>query len=289
MTRERSAHGWAAKPGPVGAEQGGRRNRARHVVISIFDHPRYNGGGQAVVKMIAGRLAAHFEVTVVTTGAAAGRWSVTGCATGSCRSAGRALAAGSCCSMRCCRSRPGGSPRPVDRELYPAVFYQLPSAFLARSGGGFRPEPQRRGDVGPYRLPFFLVERFGLRFYRDVVVLNQADCARSADTARQPRCRSSRMGSIAEALTERVGSGEHILFLGRIDIRKGLDLLLAAYKRSGLAMPLLVAGSGTRREERSEAHASGYRWRCPLGGPRHRPAQAGPAGTQRLHGNAVAL
>ena len=48
--------------------------------------------------------------------------------------------------------------------------------------------------------------------------------------------------------------GEHILFLGRIDIReKGLDLLLAAYKRSGLAMPLLVAGAGTRRDERKFA------------------------------------
>ena len=47
------------------------------------------------------------------------------------------------------------------------------------------------------------------------------------------------------------GGGEHILFLGRIDIReKGLDLLLAAYERSGLAMPLLVAGAGTQREER---------------------------------------
>ena len=57
----------AAEPGPVGATKAAAGTDTRHVVISIFDHPRYNGGGQAVVEMITGRLAAHFQVTVVTT------------------------------------------------------------------------------------------------------------------------------------------------------------------------------------------------------------------------------
>jgi glycosyltransferase involved in cell wall biosynthesis len=48
-----------------------------------------------------------------------------------------------------------------------------------------------------------------------------------------------------------VGSGEHILFLGRIDVwKKGLDLLLDAYEKSGLSMPLLIAGAGVPSEER---------------------------------------
>ena len=48
-----------------------------------------------------------------------------------------------------------------------------------------------------------------------------------------------------------LGSGEHILYLGRVDIwHKGLDLLLTAYQRSGLAMPLLIAGGGTDRAMR---------------------------------------
>jgi glycosyltransferase involved in cell wall biosynthesis len=99
---------------------------------------------------------------------------------------------------------------------------------------------------------FFLVERFGLRFYRDVVVLNPAD--------RALVCRCSPLATVRvipnsvdlPLLDERLlGLGEHILFLGRIDVwPKGLDLLLAAYERSGLAMPLLVAGTGTKRDER---------------------------------------
>ena len=103
-----------------------------------------------------------------------------------------------------------------------------------------------------YRLPFFLIERLGLRFYRAAVVLNPADRARvcryssSATVQVIPNCIDLPFPD------ERLfGHGEHILFLGRIDAReKGLDLLLSAYGRNGLAMPLLVAGSGTRREER---------------------------------------
>jgi glycosyltransferase involved in cell wall biosynthesis len=103
-----------------------------------------------------------------------------------------------------------------------------------------------------YRLPFFLVERLGLRFYHDVVVLNSADrrlVRRYSPSATvwlvpngvDPQC-------IDEQL---LGQGEHILFLGRIDIWiKGLDLLLAAYEMSGLATPLLVAGNGTWTDER---------------------------------------
>ena len=106
-----------------------------------------------------------------------------------------------------------------------------------------------------YRLPFFLVERFGLRFYRDVVVLNQADFARVRRYSPSAEVHVIPNGVDNNRLDERrLGCGKHILFLGRIDIReKGLDLLLAAYERSGLSMPLLIAGAGTRREERKLA------------------------------------
>ena len=49
-----------AQPGAAKASAG---TDTRHVVISIFDHPRYNGGGEAAIEMITGRLAAQFEVT----------------------------------------------------------------------------------------------------------------------------------------------------------------------------------------------------------------------------------
>jgi glycosyltransferase involved in cell wall biosynthesis len=102
-----------------------------------------------------------------------------------------------------------------------------------------------------YRLPFFLIERLGLRFYRDVVVLSQADRTRIHRCNPEAAVRVIPNGvDVPHLAEERLGQGEHILFLGRIDIReKGLDLLLAAYEQSGLAMPLIIAGAGTRREE----------------------------------------
>ena len=106
-----------------------------------------------------------------------------------------------------------------------------------------------------YRLPFFLVERLGLRFYRDVVVLNPADGGVVRRFSPSAKVRIIPNGIHERSLDERVlGRREHILFLGRINlVGKGLDLLLKAYEMSGLAMPLLVAGSGIRREERKLA------------------------------------
>ena len=58
MSRRSTA---AARPGPAGAGKAIAGSGARHVVISSFDspgNPDYNGGGAAVVEMIARRLAA---------------------------------------------------------------------------------------------------------------------------------------------------------------------------------------------------------------------------------------
>jgi len=103
-----------------------------------------------------------------------------------------------------------------------------------------------------YRLPFFLIERLGLRFYRDVVVLNPADqelvrkYSPSASVHLIPN--GIRIGSLNERAACK---GDHILFLGRIDVwKKGLDMLLAAYEKSGVSMPLIIAGNGVPREER---------------------------------------
>ena len=173
--------------------------------------------------------------------------------TGSFRSAGQAHAAGSCCSMRCCRSRPGEFPTTCGSRASPRRFPPVSCRFSRARGSWDSPRASAARRCGVrYRLPFFLVERFGLRFYRDVVVLNPADGARVRRCNPSAKVRVIPNGIDLPILDERlVGRGEHILFLGRIDIReKGLDLLLAAYERSGLAMPLLVAGSapGARSE-----------------------------------------
>jgi glycosyltransferase involved in cell wall biosynthesis len=233
-----------------------RRERMAAVVISSFDspgNPHYGGGGAAVVGMIARWLAADFEVTVVT---AAHR-------------GGTVIRNG----VRY-RQLPVGWAGPrlgqlLFHALLPFVAWRMPhdlwiESFTPPFSTSFLPLFSRGRVVGlaqnlsgeemwaRYRLPFFLVERFGLRFYRHVVVLNPADRAKvrryspSATVQVIPNCIDLPLPD-----EQLLGLGEHILFLGRIDTEeKGLDLLLAAYRRSGLAMPLLVAGGGTPREER---------------------------------------
>lgn len=286
MNRQRMAA--ATRPGPAGATKDTAGSDTRHVVISSFDspgNPHYGGGGATVVEMIARWLAGDFEVTVVTAGRHAGMTTRGGVHY---------------------RQLPVGWAGPRAGQLLfhamlPFAARQMPhdlwiESFTPPFSTSFLPLFSRTRVVGfaqnfsgeemwaRYRLPFFLIERFGLRFYRDVVVLNASDAARvhrynsSATVQVIPNCIDL---SVPE---ERLsGRGEHILFLGRIDIReKGLDLLLAAYERSGLTMPLLVAGSGTRREERRfEAllsTASGdVRWLGHVAGQRKQELMKGSA------------
>lgn len=103
-----------------------------------------------------------------------------------------------------------------------------------------------------YRVPFFLIERLGLRCYRDVVVLNPADgqTVHRASPAATVRVIPNSV-DLPELDERQFGQGEHILYLGRVQVwEKGLDLLLAAYASSGLKMPLVIAGAGPKREEK---------------------------------------
>ena len=232
-----------------------RTTRTRRVVISSFDspgNPHYNGGGAAMIEMIARWLAPRYDVTVVTAG----------------RRAGTAEREG----IRYLRLPIGWAGPRAGQLLYhlllPLVarnrrhdvwienftppfstsfiplFSRAPVVGFAQSLSGVEMS-------GRYRIPFFLIERLGLRRYRDVVVLNQADGVRIRDCSPGTMVRVIPNGIQAGPLDEQnLGRGHHILFLGRIDIQeKGLDLLLAAYRKSGLAMPLLIAGRGTSREE----------------------------------------
>jgi glycosyltransferase involved in cell wall biosynthesis len=225
------------------------------IVISSFDspgNPHYGGGGAAVVETIARWLAADYEVTVVTVADHGGMVMRDG--------------------VRY-RQLPFGWAGPRGGQLLfhaslPVLARRTPhdvwiESFTPPFSTSFLPIFSRSPIVGfaqslsgkqmwqRYRLPFFLIERFGLRFYRDFVVLNPADhaqvlrCNPQATVRTIPNC--IEVPRLAE---ERLGQGEHILFLGRIEVKdKGLDLLLSAYERSGLAMPLIIAGAGTRQEE----------------------------------------
>jgi glycosyltransferase involved in cell wall biosynthesis len=102
-----------------------------------------------------------------------------------------------------------------------------------------------------YHLPFALVERFGLRFYEDVVALNETDAA----TVRRhsPRAVTHVIHNGVDqppVAPRRIGEGDYIAFLGRVDVwEKGLDLLLAACATGSPSLPVLLAGAGSRGEE----------------------------------------
>jgi glycosyltransferase involved in cell wall biosynthesis len=228
----------------------------KHIVISSFDspgNPHYNGGGAAVVDTIARLLGAHFEVTVVTAALRGGTVVRDGVRylqlpVGWAGPRGGQLLFHALLPFAARRIRHDlwiESFTPPFSTSFLPLFSRTPVVGLAQNLSG--EEMWRR-----YRLPFFLVERFGLRFYRDVVVLNPADRARviSCNPASEVRVIPNGM-DLPEVDDGVLEHREHVLFLGRIDIReKGLDLLLSAYERSGLAMPLLIAGAGARREER---------------------------------------
>lgn len=228
---------------------------ARHVVISSFDNPEqrhYNGGGVAVVEMIARRLSSLFDVTVLTAA----------------RRAGTVVRDG----VRY-KQLPIGWAGPragqlLFNALLPGVARSIPhdlwiENFTPPFSTSFLPLFSRAPVLGlaqtlsgeemslRYRLPFHTVERFGLRFYRDVVVLNPADRETVSTANPSAMVRLIPNGIPQRGLDEQLlGTGKYIFFIGRIDVwKKGLDLLLEAYKISNLNMPLIIAGTGVPSEE----------------------------------------
>lgn len=101
-----------------------------------------------------------------------------------------------------------------------------------------------------YKIPFFLVERWGLRWYRSFVVPTEhmENLIRRAN--RGARIRRIPNG-VDLPLDPFGGVKEHILFVGRFEIdQKGLDLLVQSYGLSDLAQryPLVIAGGGNKDE-----------------------------------------
>jgi glycosyltransferase involved in cell wall biosynthesis len=231
--------------------------RRRHVVISSFDspgNPHYDGGGALVVERIARWLASDFDVTVLTAGHRSGTEMQNGVRYRHLPAAWAGPRAGQLLFHALLPFAAGLMPADVWIESFTPPFSTSFLPLFARGRVlGLALTLSGEAMWGRYRLPFFLVERLGLRFYRDVVVLNPADgesvrrYSPSAAVRVMPFC-----AELPQVDDETLGQGEHILFLGRIDIwQKGLDLLLAAYEQSGLTMPLIIAGNGTQGDERS--------------------------------------
>jgi glycosyltransferase involved in cell wall biosynthesis len=228
----------------------------KRIVISSFDspgNPNYNGGGAAIVDMIALRLAAQYDVTFVTAGHRGQpvthdevryRYLPVGWAG---PRGGQLLYHAMLPSVARCIPHDlwiENFTPPWSTSFVP-VFSRAPVVALAHNLSGEQMWQR-------YKLPFFLVERAGLRFYRDVVVLSDTDGEQVRRSSPKTMVRLIRNGiPLPEADQRLVTAGEHVLFMGRIDIwHKGIDLLVSAYQRSGVGLPLVIAGAGTRAEER---------------------------------------
>ncbi|MFG2769952.1 glycosyltransferase family 4 protein [Streptomyces sp. NPDC048350] len=245
--------------------------RRKRIVVSIYDDagtPDHRGGGALVVEKVARRLSDDFDVTVVT----AGRRGA------SLRRDGIRYVS---LPVRWAGPRAG---QLLFLTLLPFLARRLPhdawlENFTPPFSTSFLPLFSRAPVVGidqgrsaealwrRYHIPFFLVERLGLRCYRHIVVMNEADA--SAVRRLSPRADVQVIANGVEQRQideARIGAGDHILFLGRIDTWvKGLDLLLESYRQSRPPLPLLLAGSGTQAEERKlaallAAHPGSVRW-----------------------------
>ncbi|QKW09735.1 glycosyltransferase [Streptomyces sp. NA04227] len=229
-------------------------HRRRRVVISIFDdfgNPHYRGGGAAVMERVARRLDQDYDVTIVTAARHGGTRTRNGLRYH---------------YVPVCRAGPRAGQLLFWATL-PFLVRRVPhdlwlESFTPPLGTGFLPLFTRKPVIGvdqgggairqKYRFLPSGAERAGVRHYRQIVVLNEPD-------AEEVRRRSPRAAvhvienGVDPRHTDRseFGTGTHITWLGRIDIRiKGLELLLEAYQLAAPALPLLVAGSGTAAEER---------------------------------------
>jgi glycosyltransferase involved in cell wall biosynthesis len=226
--------------------------------MSIFDdieNPHYGGGGATVVHQVATRLAKDYRVTVYC-GSYAGR------------SGSRVRDGVRYVFLPVGWAGPRGGQLMFQLLLPLVALVRRPDLWIESLTPPFftsllplvSPAPvvalvQMLGAADmarKYRLPFTIVERWGLGLYRHFIVLNEADRAAVRRRSRRATCDLIPNGAARPRVEDGTfGAGDHILFLGRIDVRqKGLDLLLAAVRESPPPLPLIIAGSGTAHEER---------------------------------------
>lgn len=104
-----------------------------------------------------------------------------------------------------------------------------------------------------YKIPFYLIENLGLKFYKQIIVLNDYLKFKVSSVNRNIIA-SVIPNGIESSLISNIFTkdGKFILFLGRIDYtQKGLDLLLESYKKivDKTLLDLVIAGSGSIRDE----------------------------------------
>ncbi|MBM2817806.1 MAG: hypothetical protein HW401_396 [Parcubacteria group bacterium] len=101
-----------------------------------------------------------------------------------------------------------------------------------------------------YNIPFYLIEKVGLKAYDYFIVLNQESKDEIKKINKNAEIQIISNGVYMPEI-RKTHCPEHILFLGRIEInQKGLDLLLKAFSivRDKINYKLAIAGSGNNNE-----------------------------------------
>lgn len=98
-----------------------------------------------------------------------------------------------------------------------------------------------------YKLPFHLIERWGIQFYKYALPYSKIDNAKLLQLNPQLTTKIVQQGVEALYFDLPHNQPQHYLFLSRFDIeQKGIDLLLKSYKaaEAKLRYPLVIAGHG---------------------------------------------
>jgi glycosyltransferase involved in cell wall biosynthesis/O-antigen/teichoic acid export membrane protein len=229
---------------------GSRRMRILHLG---FEDPAMPGagGGSRRTHEINRRLAARgHEVTVLTTrfpgnrdrvqdgvsyvhiGIGAGRNRLS-------RTVGYAIVA-----VRACRSRAADL---VVEDFFAPVSTAAAPLWSGRPTVGVVQWLNAREKATQYRLPFHLIERFGVRQHRQMIAVSEhvGETLRALNPAASVDVIGN--GLSPDAVLTQGDLGRDVLFVGRLEIaQKGLDLLILAWAAASqrIAGDLVLAGDG---------------------------------------------
>lgn len=128
---------------------------------------------------------------------------------------------------------------PVSTLMSP-LFTKLPVVALPTSF-------ESKSHSEHYHIPFYLIERFGCRFYKYFLPYTKAYDEKMKAWNTSITSKIVPEGVDAEFFSVTAKKPKFILFIGRLDIhQKGLDLLLQSYAlvKEKLGIPLVLAGKG---------------------------------------------
>lgn len=237
-----------------------RKYYKKQIIISNYDdkkNPYYAGGGATAIHEIASRLIKEFTVTVLT-----GKYP-------NCRDE----KIDGVFYMRIGFSFAGPKLGQIIYQLLLPYFaiaknYDLwLESFTPPFSTAFLPLFTKKPVIGlahmlseghmneKYKFPFHLIERVGIKFYKDFIVLSKVAAKHILKINRGANVRIIANG-VKVNRNIKNKKRNFILYMGRIEHhQKGLDLLLRAYKyvSRNSETKLKIVGSGTKHEERSLA------------------------------------